>query len=288
MACLGTCSGCGYEREPHPNPARDVHTTGQSVSLCLVTATITRLPKLTMIPHHYWNNASLYKDVSVRVVVGITCVLSLLGALLIILSYCLFKDLRTSVRLILVHLSIMDMGSALAHLVGVSVYFDRFYIFLPAKYNSDGDIVFRNVSAHIDNLCRAQAFCTAYFNYGAFLWTASLAVYLYFRIVHLGPHQAKWVFRFSCVFSYLAPIPLVVWLLVQHYIGYSPYGAGGWCGLKIINPYTMERNIFVTAIGYDLLQDTTLVLAGVLFVSVHLHIRQEVRRFESQGNQCVI
>ena len=224
------------------------------------------------------NNPSFDKDAYVRVVVGITCTLSFFGAFLIILSYCLFKDLRTTVRLILVHLSIMDLGSALAHLVGVTVYFDSFYVFTPMKYDAVGNIIFKNFSPIIDNLCRAQAFCSVYFNYGAFLWTASLAVYLYFRIVHLGAQQSKLVFWLSCVFSYLAPVPLAVWLLFQGYIGYSPFGSAGWCGLKIIDPFTLKKNIFVTVIGYDLLQDTTLVIAGTLFAAVHLHIRQEVRR----------
>ena len=210
----------------------------------------------------------LYKGAPVRAVVGITCALSIVGALLIILCYSLFKELRTTGGTILVHLSIMDIGVALANLVGVVVNFDRFYTMNNGQPDS------KNVSTVIDILCHTQAFCGVYFIIGMCSWTASLAVYLYFHIVHSV--RPKVIFWLCCVFSYLSPVPLAVWLLVKDYIGYAPYGDGGWCGLKIIDPFTRERNIFANIMGYDLLQYTTLVLIGVLYVTVHLHLWQEV------------
>ena len=216
------------------------------------------------------------KGLGIRVVVGVTCSLSMLGALLIILTYLVMKDLRTTVRLILVHLSIMDFGSALLHLVGVTVFFDRFFVYKFGNHtymHPPG-----SVSVTVRNLCRTQAFFSVYFNIGAFLWTSSLAIYLYLRIVHFNMHRSKLVFYCLGILSYVAPIPLALWLFFSHYIGYTPYGGAGWCGLKIINRFTLQRNIFVTVFGYDLLQYTTLILAGVLFVASHLHIRQEVRK----------
>ncbi len=83
---------------------------------------------------HGWHNTDergahdmLHKHKEVRVVVGITCTLSIIGSLLIILSYLCFRDLRSRARLILVHISIMDCGVGLSNLIGAWVYFDRFY-----------------------------------------------------------------------------------------------------------------------------------------------------------------
>ena len=217
--------------------------------------------------------SSVHKDVYIRVAVGITCSLSLLGALLIILSYVGFKDLRTTVRMILVHLSIMDLGSALGHLVGVTVYFDQYYIHL----NNNGSLAyFHTASSAVRNMCKAQAFLSVYFNLGAFMWTASLAIYLYFRISHFSLQQCRLLFYIIGILSYLIPVPLTLWLLLENHIGYTPYGGAGWCGLKIINPYTRQKNVFVTIFGYDLIQYTTLILAGVLFIATYLRIRQEV------------
>ena len=78
----------------------------------------------------------------------------------------------------------MDLGSALGHLVGVTVYFDQYFIHI--NKNATSAYFNHDVSLTVRNMCKAQAFLSIYCNFGAFLWTASLAVYLYFRISHLG------------------------------------------------------------------------------------------------------
>ena len=168
----------------------------------------------------------------------------------------------------------MDLGSALGHLVGVTVYFDQYFIHI--NKNATSAYFNHDVSLTVRNMCKAQAFLSIYCNFGAFLWTASLAVYLYFRISHFGLEKSRLLFYIIGILSYLVPVPLTLWLLLEKHIGYTPYGGAGWCGLKIINPFTLQRNVFVTIIGYDLMQYTTLILAGVLFVATHLKIRQEV------------
>ena len=69
----------------------------------------------------------LTKGWPVRLIVGVTCFLSIVGAILIILSYVCFKNLRTRAREVLFHLSLMDLGVAAANFIGDIVYFDQFY-----------------------------------------------------------------------------------------------------------------------------------------------------------------
>lgn len=211
-------------------------------------------------------------------VAGTTSFLSILGAVLIILSYILLKDLRTTVRLILLHLSIMDMGSALSHLVGILVGFDNHYLKNVTNVSNTLPqyIIKTNVSLTIVNLCRGQAFASAYFNYGAFLWTSSLAIYIYIRIVHFKAKGSRCIFWSCFCVSYLAPVPLATWLFVEHHIGYSPFGSNGWCGLKVINATTGIRHVFVVAVGYDLLQYSTFIISTILYIGVHMYIRQQV------------
>ena len=141
-----------------------------------------------------WNYPFIYKDVPVRAVVVITCILSILGAFLIILCYCLFKKLCTIGGTILVHLSIMDIGVALPNLVGVVVYFDQFYIMSTSLTSQ--------MSPQPLISCVTHRLFVEYIS--PLEWTASLAVYLYFRIVHsVGTAQLKVIFWLCCVFSYL-------------------------------------------------------------------------------------
>ena len=106
---------------------------------------------------------------SVRVVVGITCVLSMFGAVLIALSYLLIKEIRTKAREILVHLSFMDFMVAAANFVGVVVNFDQ--------YLSD---THDNI---VHTLCVTQASFAMYGTLASILWTIAIAAYIYLRIM---------------------------------------------------------------------------------------------------------
>lgn len=216
-----------------------------------------------------WNetfsaNSFLVKHTDVRTVVGTTCGLSIVGSLVIILSYACFKERRTKTREILVHISAMDMGVALANLIGIVVYFDQ-YLRTPGKHHS-----------LVDGLCRTQAFFAAYFTYGSVLWTMSLAVYLYFLILCHGSRIVVYFLWFSYAFCYLLPLLLALWLVLTGKLGYSPYDSSGWCSVISKDPDTGEARPFVALFGNDLLIWLATVLIPLLYIVVRLYIHQEV------------
>ena len=97
---------------------------------------ITRPSSLTNDPSVYCVNGTLTGvPASVRAVVGITCILSMAGALLIILSYILIKEIRTTTRKILLHLSIMDFMVAAGNGIGTFINFDK-YLFDPTNLSA--------------------------------------------------------------------------------------------------------------------------------------------------------
>lgn len=240
--------------------------------------------------HH--SDPFMNKKVWVRVIIMVSCALSIVGSLLIIVSFFCFKDLRSLGRQILVHISAMDLGVAIANLVGAAVYFDRFYHFetdCTTKYtpifapNWRSENVSRNVevmcpeSGTIEGLCISQAFFSCYFTYASILWTNSLSCYLYFRIVHNGTNLAKYSLHFSYLFCYLLPLFLSVWLLIVGKLGYSPYESSGWCSIVLKDPADpTRRDIFVSIFGYNLWIVLTFVLVPLLSLSVHFHVRHEV------------
>ncbi len=57
--------------------------------------------------------------VAIRVGVGTSSCLSLLGSMLIIYTFVAYRDLRTLARQLLVNLSIADLTVAVSHLVGL-------------------------------------------------------------------------------------------------------------------------------------------------------------------------
>lgn len=206
------------------------------------------------------------KNISVRTVVGITCVLSISGSLLIILSYLIQKN-RTKAREILVHISLMDLGVALSNLIGLSVYFDHFY--------SEG----ATPPVIIDYFCKIQAFFSMYCTLGSIFWTTALAAYLYIVILHhKNPKYSLYFLRFCCFLCYGLAIGISVWLLFIHKLGYAPYDSSGWCSLIVKDPNspTQEVDLFVLIFAYDLWIYLAIILIVVFYVAIRSFLSNQV------------
>ena len=218
----------------------------------------------------------LNKRESVRIVVGITCVLSMTGAFLIVISFACFKTLRSTVRLILVHLSLMDFCVALANLVGDVANFDSYYYNLSRM--SCGDLLPARHSANtvINQLCVAQAAIALYSTVSSVLWTTSLAVYLYFLIVHHRTRLARYSLWFSYVFCYGLPIVVTVWAVLTSRVGYSPFNTSGWCGPILHDPQTGKLNKFFAVMVYDLWIYLTMFSIPVLFLGIRIYLADQV------------
>ena len=133
------------------------------------------------------------KETALRVVVGVTCFCSIVGTLIIILSYCFDAEIRTKARHILVHLSIADFGVALSNLVGVIVYFDQYIRECEVSPSTSLNSSVIEVSSSpvnspvscdvLHGLCKTQAFVAGYSTLASVLWTQILAVYIYCLVV---------------------------------------------------------------------------------------------------------
>lgn len=217
----------------------------------------------------------LRKDEGTRAVVGITSLLSMAGSLLIILSYLIFKDIRTKARLILLHLSLTDFGVGMANFVGDAVNFDKYYV---SKVNG----TLKTPSDMTQFFCKAQAFLAVFFTLSSILWTCVLAVYMYFLTLKKGVRHYVWV---ACVLCYCLPLMTSLWLLLTDRMGYSPYNSSGWCSLHLkevtglnnsMDGVKLESDIYAAVFGYDLWIITTIILVVVTYLSTHAFIREEV------------
>lgn len=204
------------------------------------------------------------KDVGIRTVVGITCALSIMGSLLIILSY-LFQTKRTKSREILAHISVMDFGVATSNLVGLSVYFDRFY--------ADGD----TAPTYIDRLCKTQSFFAMYCTLGSVYWTTALAGYLYITIVYRkDPSYSLHFLRFCYFLCYGLAFGISLWLILTKRLGFAPFDSSGWCSLIVEDPTTHKVNLFVSIFAYDIWIYLAILLIILFYVAIKSYISYEV------------
>lgn len=127
----------------------------------------------------------------------VSCSASCIGSGLIVLTYLLWKDMRTGLRKIVTYLAIADFFTAAGYLLGNVNYF---------HYNDR--VVEDEVSACylFDTVCQIQAFVTSWSSLSSFVWTAILAVYLYWALVKgdsTSPHAYFMVYH---VLSWGSPL----------------------------------------------------------------------------------
>ena len=239
------------------------------------------------------------KNVSLRIVVILTCSLSVIGSLLIIFSYACFRHLRSKPREILMHISLMDLGVSLANLIGAAVYFDH-YFHAPAAGISNSSLVpagsltpakpvhyelgpvsqteTPTARPAIEGLCKAQAFFAGYFTLGSIFWTIFLSMYiylflLYFRTKPKLPYYALCTSYFA---SYGVPLLVSTWLVLTGHLGYGPYNSSGWCTLIIQDPSTGKQNLYVAVFGNDLWIYMATVLILILYLASRNYIHKNM------------
>ena len=194
----------------------------------------------------------------------------MVGALLIIISYILFKDIRTKARFILVHLSVGDFGVGLVNFLGATIYFDQ-YIYKSCCLSESLPL---SCLAYTD-LCKTQAFFASFFTIASILWTLVLAIYVYVLVIDTGRESPKLLLRFSYLVCWGLPLLISVWFVLTDRLGSTRVGGGGWCSLKA-NDKDGNVSVFTVLFGSDLWVLTTFLLILFLYSSTHCFLKMKV------------
>ena len=205
-----------------------------------------------------------------RVFASIMSSFSMAGALLIIFSYLLFKDIRTKARQVLFHLSIADFGVGCTNLVGAVVYYFHFI------HECEHDKHLLLPCTAYKELCKTQAFFAAFFTIASILWTLVLALYVYILVVDTGRKLSDWIVRVGYVVCWGMALLVSLWFVLTHKLGTTNLGSGGWCSLRVENKLG-NVNVFIVLFGSDLWVLITFVVILVLYTSTHCYLKMKVR-----------
>ncbi|KAL2103614.1 hypothetical protein ACEWY4_000482 [Coilia grayii] len=183
-----------------------------------------------------------------QVVILISCALSFFGSLLIILTYIIWADLRTTPRKLLVFLSVADLLSAISYSVGVWKVF------------------------HEDSWdCIVQGAFSTFANTSSFFWTVAIAIYLYIFIVRSSQRGADSLVLYFHLVSWGVPLGITVAALCLHKIGYDASEVSvGWCWVSIKAPDHVLWMLLTGKIWE--------VLAYVTLPVLYLLIKQHIHR----------
>ena len=217
------------------------------------------------------NNTCHHDSISDRIiqyVAMVACILSSIGSFIIILSYLLIRPIRTKVREILVHLSVMDLTYSLANLIGLLLNYDDH---LENTGSCDPKL-----THPYDIICKIQGSVAFYSTISSILWTSGIAVYLYYRVVINKDKMVRVVVVVLYLTCWGIPITLTVWVLLVKAIGYDYSSSGGWCALKQRSQPTHLGDVVIAMFNNDLWIVLTTILVVMLCGFIHFHIKKQV------------
>lgn len=154
-------------------------------------------------------------DVTNKYILTIATVFSVLGSSIIILTFFIFKDIRTPARHIIVCIAISDLVSSLSNCLGL---FRTEYVFEKK-----------------DPICIIQSFIGSTFILSSFLWTMLLAVFLYIVIVCENPDSGKrLIFPLFHGISWIVPLIINIAAISMEKLGNSrKFVTAGWCWIDL-------------------------------------------------------
>ncbi len=173
------------------------------------------------------------------ITVGTTCVLSILGASLIILTYAAYKDLRTIARQLLVNLSVADILVAATHFVGIFIF---------KKFFHPDDPDYQN---NTDTLCSIQGALLMIGTIASFLWTISLAVYMFSIIILRRPLLARKMVVLFYVICWGIPLILTIWFGIKKFYGFEESVDVGKHNVSKAVPYGNDEQQYASLCGMN-------------------------------------
>lgn len=186
-----------------------------------------------------------------RILATISGSLSILGSSFIIVTYFLWKDLRSTSRKILGYISFADFCLAASALDGL--------------WHS-------RMTSSDHPSCKAQSFVTTTASLWSFFWTTFLAVFLYMIVMKKKRREAEIIFKVFHVFGWGIPLVIVGIALGEDKLGNDfDKVTPGWCWIN-----STEDKIFWMWITGKAWEISSCILCFLLFFLLRLHIRKKV------------
>ena len=151
----------------------------------------------------------------------VSCIFSVLGSFLIIITYCILKDMRTGAQKLITFLALADLISAAGYIVGSANYL---------THHNTTDVA---ACQTFEKLCVAQATITTWSSLVSFCLTVILAFYFFLIIVFKRAQVAgKFIILYNII-AWGGPLIIVIPLLACGKFGYAHFAASNWCFIKV-------------------------------------------------------
>ena len=190
-------------------------------------------------------------ETGLSVVQGIVTILSIIGSLLLILSYVLLRPLRTKSRLLITHLAAANFLQAFPNFLAVFMDFrTRFKLDIPVTRdvnllvdanvtNVTEALACNGASKLLDhsasiycNLCVYQGFISLIGAVATIFWTVCVCIHYFILVSYQNTKLASQVAYTYYVIAWLAPLGICSWLLFHNWLGFEPTYSTVNCGIR--------------------------------------------------------
>ena len=208
----------------------------------------------------------------------LSCTASMVGSVLMIIPYILWKDIRSGLRTIVTYLAIADFFTAFGYTIASFNYM---------HYQNEKENHYSEACRIFSSVCQIQAYISSWASLSSFWWTAILAYYLYSTITKGSTNVLNKWFPFFHVLAWGSPILVMLPLLCTGSLGYSLFSAGGWCFISgdrdvgHIRYYNYDLSLLTIIkilAGGKAVEIATYVWVIVLYGMIYCNLRKRVRK----------
>jgi len=215
---------------------------------------------------------------------------SVIGCLLIIVTYWCWRDLRTTSRTILLYIAIADLTTALGYIFGSATYLHcQFYNVSRYHCHNDtgGAYDMSNDKCHkkYSSMCEGQSFVSTWSSVCSFFWTTILAFYLYMTIVHKKYKFVRKIMPLFHLLSWGVGLALCITAVIEHWLGPAlDDTAVSWCfvsdkhyfdGNKAKKLYTQDKRVLQLVMGKGWEMACYILIVG-FYLATKIYIEIEV------------
>ena len=248
-------------------------------------------------------------NTSLRVVQGVTSLLSIIGSVLLILSYVLLKPLRTKSRLLITHLAVANLLNALANFLAVFMNFStRFKV--PAVANTvthdhthttklfnitealscnEHVEFFDSTASTYCRLCVSLGFISLVGFLSTIFWTFSVCMHFFILVCYRNTKLASRTAYAYYVVAWLVPLGICLWLLFHNWLGFQPTYSTVNCDIRSScvphhHPYQYQNGysknnwnrVIGVLFGIKIWQVLVFIIIPCLFVAIQCKNRKQV------------
>ena len=251
---------------------------------------------------------SQFVNTALYVVQGVISLLSIIGSVLLILSYVLLKPLRTRSRLLITHLAVANFLDVFPNFLAVFMNFStKFRVpsvatYQPAVNQSNitelgqslscsGSVQsFDHSASAYCNLCVYLGFVSLIGVLSNIFWTVCICTHFFILVSYHNTRLASRVAYIYYAVAWLAPLSISLWLLFHNWLGFEPAYSTVNCGVRTDcvphhHPYNYQNSSYDknnwnrsigVLFGVKIWQSSVFIIIPCLFIAMQYRNRKHV------------